>query len=74
MKKIFVWFLFMVSVFANVILTGCTTSTTVSYDEKIIQKAKQRNVQLTPIYTDPALLPINYQVTKTGGSNYDVVI
>ena len=74
MRKVFFLVVSAICILINVILTGCTTSTTVSYDENIIQKAIQRNVQLTPIYTDPALLPINYEVTKTDGNNYDVVI
>ena len=59
-------------------MTGCTVSTaqtgSIQYDENIIQEAIQRQVDLIPIYTDPALLPINYEVHHLSGNVYNVTI
>ena len=59
-------------------MTGCTVSTaqtgSIQYDENIIQEAIQRQVDLIPIYTDPSLLPINYQVEHISGRACNVTI
>lgn len=59
-------------------MTGCTVSTaqtgSIQYDENIIQEAIQRQVDLIPIYTDPSLLPINYEVHHLSGNIYNVTI
>lgn len=77
MKKLFTFFT-AVCMLIVAPLTGCkanhTETGSIQYDENIIQEAIHRNVELIPIYTDPALLPINYEVTHAEKQKYNITI